>query len=129
MRKQNTLVFDDFVYANAIDVIWTDAKFNDLLARFDQTSLFAVVDSVVGAASTLNVQIEHSGDGRNWLKKNAAGAEINAVVVGVGATTSAAGNDPGTVPTAAFVRLTVWIGGGAGNSAHVKIYVCNRDQA
>jgi hypothetical protein len=127
MRKQNTEVFNDFVYATAIDTVWTDAKFNDVLGRFDQTSIIAVADSVAGTTPTLSVQIEHSGDGRNWVKKNAT-AEINAQTITATATTTLAGNDPGTTPLAAFVRLSVWLGGTT-PVAHVRIYVCNRDQA
>jgi hypothetical protein len=128
MRKQNTLVFDDLVYATSADVVWTDAKFNDVLGRFDQTSIIAVVDNVSGTNPTLTVQIEHSGDGRNWVAKNGT-AEISAKTITASTTTTLAGNDAGTTPSAAFVRLTVYLGGTASPQAHVKIYVCNRDQA
>jgi hypothetical protein len=63
MRKQNLLVFDDFVYATAIDQVWTDASFDEVLGRFDQLSLIAVADSV-STGTTLRVQIEHSTDAR-----------------------------------------------------------------
>ncbi len=128
MRKQSIEVFSDFVYATSADTVWTDQKFNDVLARFDQTSIIAVADSVTGTNPALNVQIEMSGDGRNWVKKNGT-AEINAQPLTAGATTTVAGNDAGTTPSGGLVRLTVWLGGTASPSAHVRIYVCNRDQA
>ncbi|HTD62218.1 MAG TPA: hypothetical protein VK679_16300 [Gemmatimonadaceae bacterium] len=128
MRKQNTLVFDDFVYATAADLVWTDAKYNDLLGRFDQTSIFAVADSVSGTNPTLFVQIEQSGDGRNWKAKNSS-PEINGTAITANATTPVQGNDAGSAPSASFVRLTVYLGGTGTPTAHIKIYVCNRDQA
>jgi len=128
-RKQNVEVFNDFVYATAINNVWTDAKFNDILARFDETSIIAVADSVGGTGTIqLSVQMQHSGDGRNWVNKN-TNPEINAQTITVGATTTLAGSDAGTTPSGGFVRLTVWLPGGTTPSAHVRIYVCNRDQA
>jgi hypothetical protein len=128
MKKPNVLVFDDFVYAiGPAAAVFTDTKFNEFLGRLDQTAMFAVADSTVGAAAALSVQLQHSPDGRNWSPKNAA-AEINNQAIPVGATTALVGIDPGTAPSAANVRLAVWLGG-AGSSGHIKISVCDRDQA
>src|SRR5579883_793489 len=126
MRKQSIKVFDDFVYATAIDQVWTDASFNDTLGRFDQLSLIAVTDQVVfSTGATLNVQIEHSTDGRNWTTKNGS-PEISGSITGAGATTLA-GGDGGSSPSGGFVRLAVWLTNSA-TAAHVKIYACQRDQ-
>jgi hypothetical protein len=129
MRKQNIKVFDDFVYATAIDQVWTDASFNDALGRFDQISIIAVTDSAGGTmANSLSVQLENSIDGRNWTTKNST-PEINGQGIGIAATTTIAGSDGGTMPSGGLVRLSVWVGAATGTpSAHVKIYVCNRDQ-
>jgi hypothetical protein len=83
MRKQNTLVFNDFVYAPSTSPIYTDAEYNDLLGRFDQTSIFAVADSATGSSPTLTIQIMQSPDGRNWLNKNIS-AELNGGISATG---------------------------------------------
>jgi hypothetical protein len=128
MRKPNILVFDDFVYGvGSGNAVYTDAKFNEMLGRLDQTAIFAVADRSSGTTPSLSVQIQHSPDGRNWINKNAS-AEVMAMIP-TGATTAVAGVDPGTAPSAANVRLAVFLGGTGSPSAHVKIFVCDRDQA
>ncbi len=126
MRKQNIKVFDDFVYATAIDQVWTDASFNDVLGRFDQLSLIAIVDNAAGGAGcTFNAQIEHSTDGRNWIVKNAFPEVSGSMTLGGVAILS--GGDGGSLPSAGLVRLSVWVGN-TGTAAHAKIYACQRDQ-
>jgi hypothetical protein len=128
MRKPNVLVFDEFVYGvGSVAAVFTDAKWNDYLGRLDQTALFAVADSTAGTAPGVSVQIQMSADGRNWVNKNGS-AEIT-VSTPTGATTAAYGYDAGSAPSAAFVRLAVWLAGTGSPSAHVKVFVCDRDQA
>jgi hypothetical protein len=129
LKKPNILVFDEFVYVvGSSNAVFTDAKFNDMLGRLDQTALFAVADSTAGTAPSLTVQIQHSADGRNWVNKNTT-AEISNVSVPTGATTALYGYDPGSAPSGANVRLAVFLGGTGSPSAHVKVFVCDRDQA
>ena len=128
MKKPNILVFDDFVYGiNPNNAVFTDQKFNDLLGKLDQTAIFAVADSTGGSTPTLSVQLQHSPDGRNWVNKNGT-PEIANQGIPTGATTGLYGYDSGTAPSGANVRLAVWLGP-ASTSAHVKIFVCDRDQA
>ena len=127
MKKPNILVFDDFVYGvNSNNAVFTDAKFNDLLGKLDQTAIFAVADSTAGSAPALNVQLQQSPDGRNWVNKNTL-PEIANQSIPTTVTTPLYGYDSGSAPSGAFGRLAVWLGASS-TAAHVKIFVCDRDQ-
>ncbi len=127
MKKPNVQVFYDFVYVTTPAAVYTDAKFNDFLGNLDQTAIFAVADAVAGTSPTLNVQLQMSADGRNWVNKNPT-AEISAKTISTTAPTALYGYDAGTSPSAAQGRLAIWLGGTT-PSARIKIFVCDRDQA
>jgi hypothetical protein len=126
MRRQNVLVFDDFVATTSAGgtTVQTDARFNDVLAQFDQLGLFAVTDQT-SAVMNVTAQIQHSPDQRNWINKN-AGAEVTIAAL-VNTTVVGFGSDAGTTPLHAFVRLVV--GTSAAGQVHVKVWACSRDQA
>jgi hypothetical protein len=129
MRKYNVRAFDDFVHTTA--TVYSTTDFNEVLGSADQLSLFAVVDSYSGAAGAPNitVQIQHSGDGRNWVNKNPA-AEINGAPIGAGMTAVASGSDGGTNPALGLIRLAVSLAaiGAAPPGAHVRIWACGREK-
>jgi len=127
MRRMNITVFDEFltnVNGNA-NRVFTSQELNSRLGQFDQLGIFVVADQV-SASAILSIQIEHSGDGRNWVTKN-ANAEITAgtnnIIISV--TTPLWGSDAGTNPSLAFVRLGIWFN--ANMSAHLRIHVVGRD--
>jgi hypothetical protein len=129
MRKYNVRAFDDFVHGTS--TVYSTADFNEVLGSADQLSLFAVVDSYSGAAGAPNitVQIQHSGDGRNWVNKNPA-AEINGAAIGAGITAVAGGSDGGTNPALGLIRLAISLAavGMAPPNAHVRIWACGREK-
>lgn len=116
-------VFDDVIMGTG--AAYSSPDFNDNLGKFDKIAVHAVVDQVTGTGPTFTLQLEHSGDGRNWLNMNTT-AEINAVSISVSAVNSMIGVDSGSVPTLAFVRARVQLGGGA-TGARVKVHACLRD--
>jgi hypothetical protein len=127
MRKYNILAFDDFVSATANAYSTTDL--NDVLGDADQTAIMAVVDQATGGGVlTFQVQIEESGDGRNWISKN-VNPEINNASMAVNTTSVVFGSDTGTAPSARLVRLRVSLNATAGvPDAHLKIWMCGRDK-
>jgi hypothetical protein len=128
MRKFNLpLVFDDFVMGAT--TVYSSSNFNEVLGSADQLALIAVVDSYSGgAAPSITVQLQVSGDGRNWQNKNST-AEINAKPVSTTATTVVSGGDGGTNPAMGFMRLAVSLfSGTAPPNAHVRIGACGREK-
>lgn len=120
-------VFDDFVAGTA--PAYTDASWNPTLGGADKLAIMAVADQVSGtSAITLTVAIEHSGDGRNFLSKNAA-AEINAQTIDSTQTWALNGSDSGVTPSLGFVRLRVQLASASAAQAHVRIHVTGRDNA
>ena len=78
MRKFNILAFDDFI-SGAGTTVYTRPELFEKLAEVDKLALFPVTDQVTTAGS-LTVRIQHSGDGLNWVNKNAT-AEVNGVAI------------------------------------------------
>jgi len=127
MRKMNLLAFNDFVMGTT--AVYTPAELNAQLAVYDNVSFQSVSDQVSGTTPTLTVQIEHSGDNRNFHTKNAT-AEINGVSLSATATTVTFGYDTSatTIPLLSNVRLKISLAGTA-PVAHVKIHLTGRDQS
>ena len=75
------------------------------------------------------MQVEHSGDGRNWVAKQTVpevGGSGGAAIL-AGQVSTAYGYDNGTLPSLPFVRLKVRLT--TTTSAHVKVYATGRDHA
>jgi hypothetical protein len=124
MRKLTLMVFNDFV--QGATAVYTPSEHNEALGTYDRLAFQVVVDSV-NATGNITVQIEHSGDGRNWLNKNGT-AEINATAINAGATNNLSGYDSGAAPLLGLVRLRVQLGGAA-TQANVKVHAVARDNA
>jgi hypothetical protein len=124
MRKANTLAFDDTVVGTT--TVYTPTGLNDALGACDKWAIQAVADLVSGTTPTITVQLQHSSDQRNWMNKNTT-AEINAQNLSSSATDPKFGSDAGTTPALAFVRLAITLGG-TSPQAHVKVWVCLRDE-
>jgi hypothetical protein len=116
--NQAILVFDETVSSTAV---YTEPRFNKLLAAFDKYALHAIA-SPTTAAGNFTVQLEQSSDERTWANKNGA-AEVNAVALSTTAPTSAMGADAGTVVGQGNGRLRVQLSAGI---ARVKIWAIGR---
>jgi hypothetical protein len=133
MRKASFIIFDDYVMgATASQPTFTSSKFHEVLGKFDRFALDCVVDNV-SASTTLDVFVQHSPNGEQWLHAN--GAAENPPVAGQGnvsfgslptTQTNFKVGDSGANPLLAFVRLQLFLGSGTAR-AHVKITVTPRD--
>jgi hypothetical protein len=64
MRIYGEQVFDDTI-SGTTNAWYSPARYDELLGRADLLAVMAVVSGVSGTA-TLNLEIQHSGDGRHW---------------------------------------------------------------
>lgn len=124
MIAYSECVFDEVIHGAATDY-YSANRYNEGMGRADKMTIQAITDNA-DANGTLTVQIEHSGDQRNWNSKNGT-AEINAVASSIDttATKSTVGTDSGSTASLPFVRLRVRTATTA--RVHVKIFVCGRD--
>jgi hypothetical protein len=147
MRQQVITVFDEFVPSGV--TAYTSAQFNSALGAADQLGIQAIVDNGTGAG-TLDIFLETSNDGRNWIQRNdqstttptgtgdfhfvtaSTGSQTlmysdpGATVSAAAATHTNSGSSPAPVtnsPFLAFVRLRV-VAASAGT--HVKIHAALR---
>src|SRR5207249_1810942 len=104
MRVFHSLVFDENIETSAATST-IDASWNAQLGRPDKLTIFAVTDTVSNGTTspTLNVQIQESPDQVHWTNKQAA-PELTSTI-STASNSIAVGRDPGTTPSAAFIRL------------------------
>ena len=126
MRKYMKTVLNDFVVGTT--VVYTDTGNNDSLGSADKIAMHVVIDQVSGTSPTLTLALEHSCDGRNWVAKNVAGADIIGQTLSASTTNSFFASDAGTTPFMGFVRIRVALGG-TSPVAHVKVHLTGRDDA
>jgi hypothetical protein len=95
----------------------------------DELAIQIIADQVTGTTPSMELQIEHSGDGRNWSNK-AAAAELTFGngSLGVGVTNKLGALDAGTIPALGLVRIRLTLGG-TSPAAHIKLNICGRDDA
>jgi hypothetical protein len=133
MRVHNAKVFDDYVpdatsFGNAVFTSETEIA---RLGQADQIAIHAIVDNIDGEGGTLNVQIEHSGDGRNWMTKN-KDPEVTVTNLKKNVSNQDWGSDPNKnsngQPLLTYVRLRIWFENKT-KAGHVKVHVTQRDQA
>ena len=125
MRVFHSLVFDENIESTTDQFI--DASWNAQLGLPDKLTLFAVTDTVSGTSPTLAVQIQESPDQVHWLNKSTAAEIPSTTALSTSANTVAVGRDPGTTPSAAFVRLRIALGG-TNPKAHVRVWVTGRGE-
>jgi len=118
------VAFDDYVYGTAS--VYSSSFLHAILGEREAYSLQAVVDPLPGTPNgTITVQLETSGDGRNWVAKNQT-AEISAAIAAT-VETIAFGYDANVRPGLALVRLNVALTGSPGTpAAHVQVFVTRR---
>jgi len=125
MRTLHVLIYDDFIEGTT--AVYTSPDFNSQLALGDKVKLYAVVDSVGGTSPTLTVQLEESGDERNWDDKSAT-AEIDGEALSTTAVNNVTGYDDGSVPSSGFLRARIELGG-TSPEANVKLWATVRGAA
>lgn len=115
------VAFDDFIHGNT--TAYSSSFFNALLGELETYAIQAIVESVAGSADTqFELQLETSGDGRNWSNKNLV-PEVNIAVTG-GTTASGVGTDTNLHAGCALVRLRITLSAGVGTpAAKVIVYV------
>jgi hypothetical protein len=124
VRQYCELVFDDFVVGTT--TVYSNPRFEELLATSDRYAIQAVVDQVSGTSPTLTLQIEHGSDGLNWSAK-AGIPEINLRGLSSTSTNVFTGFDDGSNPTHARMRIRITLGG-TSPQANVKVYVTGRER-
>jgi hypothetical protein len=82
-----------------------------------------VCDNFTGSPF-INVQLEHSSDGRTWVPKTPPLINNQPTTL---AAPSVFGADTGGIPTLGFARLAFWCSGVTAIPMHVKIHVTARD--
>jgi hypothetical protein len=142
-RRTNLLVFDDYVPLGTTSKspVYTSVELQQELALFDQIAVQAVIDDVTraggfGATAGFSLNIQTSGDGRNFANLNAGNTPEVSIPGSPGLSTTApnvaAGSFPGAVSNSttllAFVRFAIQFTERT-TAAHVKVYVTQRDQA
>lgn len=138
MRVFHSLVLDENLETGTVasgtasTTIYTDASWNSQMGLPDKLTIFALADTVVGTgatAPTLIVQIEESPDQVHFTSKTTT-PEINSTTLSTSTNTLAIGRDPGTQPSAAFIRLrtTLAIAHTAGGKGHVRLWVTGRGE-
>ena len=136
MRRRNQLVFDEVIPAQTGQSRRYSPRSNQfdwLPGEFELASaIFVLVDEAV-VATTFELFIEHSADGKTWVPKNATGATGDVQVsVSTGTTNPGWGSDPGILvnpptPFLGFVRFRMYFQAIVA-TGHVKVYVTQRDQ-
>ena len=128
MRKNNLLVFDDFILGvTSSFAVYTKDELSAPLGAYDIVAVQLVVDTPVAAAATLVVNQQHSADAKNWLQKGST------PIVSLDLTTappppfSAMGADVTGVPSLAFVRFELYFTAGT-PKVRVRLYATLRDQ-
>ena len=124
MRTLHVLAFDAVIEGTTTQFI--DPMFNQQLALADKLKLVAVTDTVSGTSPTLAVQLEESGDNRNWVNKSGS-AEIPATAISATAVTILAGADNGATPSSGYLRAKLTLGG-TSPRARVQLWITGRGE-
>ncbi len=119
MSRAILLAFDDIIHGTAN--VYSSSFVELGLAESEAYALQAVVEGIASLES-ITVQLETSGDGRNWSNKNPT-PEIDAVSTPAGQVTAAYGYDPGNFPAPALLRLRIKLGIDIASAARVRVYV------
>ena len=124
MQMFSIPVFDQIISGTGVSW-YTSAALNDQLGAADQVAFQAVTTKVSGTSPTLTCQMEHSGDGRNWLPFVAGTPEVDAQPIFNDANFLGMWGifDP---PPLRFLRIKVFLGGIL-PECRLKLYATGRD--
>lgn len=110
MHQGTIVVFDEMVNAEGGLVMYTSLEHTDFLSDAHQLGLQAIFfTSEIRGALVLDVRIQQSADGRNWLDKNTS-PELSGIVTvtsGVGEWSLIGGESWPALPRLRFVRLAI----------------------
>jgi len=123
MRRFNALVFDDIVTSEPAT---TSSTYDAALGQFDNVSLHVVIDTA-SASGTLQIFVQHSCNGEDWVSKFGGAALLTATVTAGATTTKTAGEPVGGELSMAFVRLGMRLN--TTGLARVRLYATARDAA
>lgn len=124
MRRFQAKVFDDVVDAST--PLYIDPSFHDVLGIADGLSIHGVAVALSGTSPTLTVQIEESPNEINWRNKQGT-PEINVAALSLTTFTNVQGRDPGSTPSACYLRLRIQVGG-TSPRVLVKLWVTGRGE-
>jgi hypothetical protein len=127
------LVFDDYVPAGTSGVVYmyTPDVLSDILGSYDVIACQAVVDNVTfSVEGSFRLYLQQSADNRNFVFSNGSAAPPDIFLTSLSNTSTNTGITmyPGTYPLLGYVRFAVQFGE-ASTSAHVKLFVIQRDLA
>lgn len=121
MRRFHILAFDELIPVS-LQWFYTRSRIAPFLAKVDQLIIHAVTSEVNVDLGTLDVAVQHSSDGRNWIDKGVTtsallltGVENNHVVA-----------ETGTAPSLDLVRLAFRLNPPT-TTGHVRVHVTGRD--
>lgn len=125
MFKFNELVFDEIIQTGGTGTYYTKQQMNDLLGECDQLAFHILADDVVASSGTptIQVSIETSCDGSNWVTK------LGPVPITVSTTglNQNVGQDDGSKPSYALVRFCFVFTCTSPATAHLAVWVTGRD--
>lgn len=123
-RQFNVKLFDGVVLGTSPQYSSRDLELQ--IGRADRLAVQAVALQVTGVSPTLTIQLEHAGDERNWVAKNAI-PEIDSFSLDTTLANIAVGFDHGWNPSLRLARLRIQLGAAGGSpGARLRIYACGR---
>lgn len=123
MRNDQLVAFDENIIntqSTGPVAVYTPVDLSSRLGLPDQLTWHAISDQL-NATDTLNVNLQHSADGRNWVTKTTASAGVSATT-----TNNLVGSDQGLTPSLGFVRFQIYFNSST-TFGHVKVLVTARD--
>lgn len=132
--RADLLVFDDFIASGTSGgvYVYTPDTLNDTLGIYDVIAFQAILDKV-SASGGFKLYLQHSADNRNFVFSNGlttppVAAEISFTSLSTTSVNLGMAAYPGTYPLLGKVRFALQFGD-ATTSAHVKLFVIQRDLA
>lgn len=119
MTRDVLLAFEDIIHGTGN--VYSSAFAELRLSDSEAYAIQCVVEGIQDVEST-TVQLETSGDGRNWVNKNPT-PEIDAASTPPGSVTSVLGFDVGNFPGLALLRLRITLGIMSTSTARVRVFV------
>jgi hypothetical protein len=104
--------------------VYSSTDLNRHLASVDQLAVEVCADQVSGTVPILAVELQHSGDGVNWLTR----LGLTTMVLSSSSTNVGFGSDDGSTPALGLCRVSLTLSGTT-PAAHVKVHVTGRDAA
>jgi len=126
MHQGTRVVFDETINAEGGLSLYTGLLHTDFLREAQQLGLQAIfMSSATSGNCTINVNIEHSADGRNWLNKNTS-PELSGMIIltpGVGEWSVVGGESWPPSPRLRFIRLAISVTTGRVSPPAVRLRI------